>query len=165
MKRREFIKLGSATAAGAVATKLLPAATAQQQPPLKQTQGQTPGQMPPGMPMPGDAGQAPPAGPADYTVRIEPVLVNLAPRRAISTIGYNGSSPGPVLRMREGKMITVDVINDTDVPELVHWHGMFIPSELDGADEEGTPFVPPAGAADTSSRPALPVPAGITPTP
>lgn len=139
MKRREFIKLGSATAAGAVVTKLLPAATAQQPPQQPQQQ------LPPGMPIPADAGQAPPTGPADYTVRIEPVLVNLAPRRAISTIGYNGTSPGPVLHMREGKMISVDVINDTDVPELVHWHGMLIPSEVDGADEEGTPFVPPRG--------------------
>jgi len=41
--------------------------------------------------------------------------------------------------------VSVDVINDTDVPELVHWHGMLIPSEVDGADEEGTPMVPPHG--------------------
>jgi len=141
MKRRDFIKLGSATAAGALSTKLLLGQT--------QPQGVTPAQqMPPGMVMPppdAQSAQAPPEGPADYTVRIEPVLVELAPQRALSTIGYNGSSPGPVLRMREGKMISVDVINDTDVPELVHWHGMLIPSEVDGSDEEGTPMVPPRG--------------------
>ncbi len=47
--------------------------------------------------------------------------------------------------MREGKPVTVDVINDTDTPEFVHWHGMLIPPEVDGTDEEGSPLVPPHG--------------------
>src|SRR3984885_13835951 len=68
---------------------------------------------------------------ADYTLRIAPVTVELAPDHILSTIGYNDTSPGPVLRMREGKTVSVDVINDTDVPELVHWHGMLIPSDVD----------------------------------
>lgn len=80
---------------------------------------------------------------ADHTLRIGPVAVELAPSRILSTIGYNNCSPGPVLRMREGKPVSVDVINDTDTPELVHWHGLLIPAEVDGVEEEGTPFVPP----------------------
>jgi FtsP/CotA-like multicopper oxidase with cupredoxin domain len=93
---------------------------------------------------------------ADYTLRIAPVTVELAPEHILSTIGYNGSSPGPVLRMREGKPITVDVINDTDVPELVHWHGLLIPPEVDGVEEEGTPIVPPRGRRryELTPRPA-----------
>jgi FtsP/CotA-like multicopper oxidase with cupredoxin domain len=82
---------------------------------------------------------------ADVTLRIAPVIVELAPDRVISTIGYNDGSPGPILRMREGAPVIVDVVNDTDVPEQVHWHGLLIPSEVDGADEEGTPPVPPHG--------------------
>jgi FtsP/CotA-like multicopper oxidase with cupredoxin domain len=82
---------------------------------------------------------------ADITLRIAPVTVELAPDRVISTIGYNDTSPGPVLRMREGVPVVVDVVNDTDVPEQVHWHGLLVPAELDGADEEGTPPVPPHG--------------------
>ena len=82
---------------------------------------------------------------ADITLQIAPVTVELAPDRVISTIGYNGTSPGPVLRMREGVPVTVDVVNDTDVPEQVHWHGLLVPPEVDGADEEGTPPVPPHG--------------------
>ena len=39
----------------------------------------------------------------------------------------------------------VDIDNDTDTPELVHWHGQMIPSEVDGAAEEGSPFVPARG--------------------
>lgn len=89
----------------------------------------------------------PAASPADFTLRIAPVTVELAPNHILSTTGYNGSSPGPLLRMRSGKSVTVDVLNETDVPELVHWHGMLIPSEVDGAEEEGTPMVPPHGRA------------------
>jgi FtsP/CotA-like multicopper oxidase with cupredoxin domain len=47
--------------------------------------------------------------------------------------------------MREGRPVTVDVINDTDTAEFVHWHGMLIPPELDGTEEEGSPPVPAHG--------------------
>jgi len=82
---------------------------------------------------------------ADYTLHIGPATVELDRSHILSTIGYNGSAPGPVLRMREGKPVSVDVINDTDSPEFVHWHGMLIPAELDGTEEEGSPAVPPHG--------------------
>src|SRR5882757_7000523 len=95
-----------------------------------------------GMPM---ATQPIPTTKADYSLRIAPVTVELAPDHILSTIGYNDTSPGPILRMKEGKPISVDVINDTDIPELVHWHGMLIPPDVDGVEEEGTPFVPPHG--------------------
>jgi len=80
---------------------------------------------------------------ADYMLRIAPVTVELDRAHIISTVGYNGAAPGPVLRMREGKRVTVDVVNDTDTPELVHWHGMLIPPEVDGTEEEGSPIVAP----------------------
>src|SRR5579863_4762570 len=97
--------------------------------------------------MPGMQSNAaqPGASKADFTLRIAPVTVELTPSHIISTIGYNGTSPGPLLRMREGKPVTVDVINETDVPELVHWHGLFLPAEVDGVEEENTPMVPPRG--------------------
>ena len=82
---------------------------------------------------------------ADYTLRIAPVTVELDRSHIISTTGYNGIAPGPVLRMKEGKPVTVEVINETDTPELVHWHGMLIPSDVDGTEEEGSPLVPPHG--------------------
>jgi FtsP/CotA-like multicopper oxidase with cupredoxin domain len=100
-----------------------------------------------GAQMSGQAGMAPPApeGQADYTLRIAPVTVELDPSHILSTVGYNGSAPGPVLHMREGKPVTVEVINDTDTAELVHWHGMLIPPEVDGTEEEGSPLVEPHG--------------------
>lgn len=102
------------------------------------------------------ASVGPPTAKADYTLRIAPVTVELDRSRIVSTIGYNGTAPGPVLRMREGKRVTVEVINDTDTPELVHWHGMLIPPEVDGTEEEGSPFVPPHGRQRFELTPSPP---------
>lgn len=82
---------------------------------------------------------------ADYTLKIATGLVDLSSEHIVSTTLYNDQFPGPLLRFQEGKPLTVDVFNDTDVPELVHWHGQMIPSDVDGASEEGTPFIPPHG--------------------
>ena len=48
-------------------------------------------------------------GPADVTIRIAPVLVELKPGQIISTVGYNGSAPGPIIRLKEGKPVSVEV--------------------------------------------------------
>ena len=128
MQRRDFMKFGSLTLAQAATARLLP--------------GQMSGQMP--SPTQKNSTGLP-EGKADYTLRIAPVTVELSPERILSTVGYDGVSPGPILRMREGKPITVDVINNTDVPELVHWHGLLVPAEVDGVEEEATPFTPPQG--------------------
>ncbi len=84
-------------------------------------------------------------GAAEFKLRIAPTMVELAPQVVISTIAYNDKVPGPLLRVRQGQQMAVEVVNETDVPEFVHWHGLFIPSEVDGAEEEGTPPVPPHG--------------------
>ena len=83
--------------------------------------------------------------PADVTLNIGNVEVAIAPKRTIKTTGYNGSFPGPILRFPEGRAVTVNVVNDTASPELVHWHGLFIPTDVDGSAEEGTPMVPAHG--------------------
>jgi FtsP/CotA-like multicopper oxidase with cupredoxin domain len=96
-------------------------------------------------------------GPPDFTIRIASVEVEIAPKHFVKTTGYNGSVPGPVLRMPEGRPVTVDVYNDTGIPELVHWHGQFVPPEVDGSAEEGTPFIP---AHSHSRYQFVPRPAG-----
>jgi FtsP/CotA-like multicopper oxidase with cupredoxin domain len=91
--------------------------------------------------------------PADYTLRIATGLVELSPDHIISTTLYNGQFPGPLLRFREGQRVVVDIHNDTDTPELVHWHGQTIPSDVDGAAEEGSPFVPAHGMQRIAFQP------------
>lgn len=82
---------------------------------------------------------------ADFKLHIAPISLELAPRTVVKAIGYNGTAPGPLLRVPEGAETTVDVYNDLDYPELVHWHGQLIPSDVDGSSEEGTPAVPAHG--------------------
>src|SRR6202035_4088741 len=85
------------------------------------------------------------AGPADVTLRIGSVLADIAKDHTISTIGYNGAVPGPLIRFREGVPATVDLFNDTDTSDLVHWHGQIIPASVDGAAEEKSLEVPAHG--------------------
>jgi FtsP/CotA-like multicopper oxidase with cupredoxin domain len=84
---------------------------------------------------------------ADFTLHIQPVTVELSPKHHVKTTGYNGTAPGPILRVPEGKTISIDVMNETDIEEVVHWHGLHIPSDVDGSMEEGTPAVAPNSSA------------------
>ena len=90
---------------------------------------------------------------ADYSLTIATQPIELAPNRIVSVTAYNGQFPGPLLRFQEGVRVTVDVHNDTDTPEQLHWHGQAIPSDVDGAAEEGTPFIPPHGSTRISFVP------------
>jgi FtsP/CotA-like multicopper oxidase with cupredoxin domain len=82
---------------------------------------------------------------ADFTIRIAALSTEIARGKTINTIAYGGHLPGPTLRMKEGKRVTVDVFNDTDTPELVHWHGQQVSAVEDGAEEQGSPFIPSRG--------------------
>ena len=91
--------------------------------------------------------------PADVRLEIAPLKLEIAPKKEIHTVAYNGRVPGPLIRWPEGKPITIDVVNRTDVPETVHWHGLWIPSEEDGAIEEGSPMITPGGQRRYSFTP------------
>ena len=89
----------------------------------------------------------------DVNLRISPVKLEIAPGKIVETLGYNGSVPGPLLRFREGQSVSIQVENQTSNPELVHWHGLSIPSQVDGSMEEGTPMVPPHSSRQYSFIP------------
>jgi FtsP/CotA-like multicopper oxidase with cupredoxin domain len=84
--------------------------------------------------------------PPDYILRIRATPIEIAPKKIVSTITYNGKFPGPLLRFKEGQPASVEVHNDTDTPEQLHWHGQMVSTDVDGAAEEGTPFIPAHGA-------------------
>src|SRR5271166_4514256 len=101
---------------------------------------------------------SPPNGKPDYTLRIGTGTVGLAPDQIVSTIVYNGQFPGPLVRFKEGQRTWVDIYNDTDTPEQLHWHGQQVGVDVDGAAEEGSPYIPAHGMRRISF---VPKPAGF----
>jgi FtsP/CotA-like multicopper oxidase with cupredoxin domain len=91
--------------------------------------------------------------PAAYTIRIQVCPIEIAPNRIISMTTYNSQFPGPLLRFKEGQPVTIEILNDTDVPEQLHWHGQKVSTDVDGAAEEGTPWIPSHGKRRISFTP------------
>lgn len=90
---------------------------------------------------------------ADHRLEIAPFTLEVAPRHRIKTLAYNGQVPGPLLRLKEDRSVTLEVVNRTDHPEVVHWHGLFNSDAVDGAVEEGTPLLAPGASARYSITP------------
>ena len=120
VSRRNFLKT-----AGVVATALVAPAVAQM--PASLNQGES---------------ASPNSGKADYTIRIAATSVEVAPNKIISVTTYNGQFPGPLLRFKEGQKVVVDLVNETDTPEQLHWHGQLVPVDVDGSAEEVLPTSP-----------------------
>ena len=55
-------------------------------------------------------------------------------------LAYNGSVPGPTLRVAEGSQIEVDVVNEGDLEATVHWHGLRLDNRSDGTHETQEPI-------------------------
>jgi len=85
---------------------------------------------------PGFPGPAQTESAADFKLDIATTTLELSSRTSIRTSTYNGIAPAPLLRFKEGQPVTVEVTNRTD-PEVVHWHGLYLPTAVDGAIEEG----------------------------
>ena len=58
-------------------------------------------------------------------------------------IGYNGKSPGPVLRFKEGEDVRINVTNNLDEATSIHWHGLILPFEQDGVPGISFPGIQP----------------------
>jgi FtsP/CotA-like multicopper oxidase with cupredoxin domain len=66
-----------------------------------------------------------------FELRITPVRKRIGDDE-VRMLAYNGSIPGPTLRVDQGAEITVDVTNDGDVDTTVHWHGLRLENRFDG---------------------------------
>jgi FtsP/CotA-like multicopper oxidase with cupredoxin domain len=97
--------------------------------------------------------EAPAQADADHSIRIAPMSLEIAPGKVIRTTAYNGSVPGPVLRLKEAQPVRIAVTNDSGYPNLIHWHGLMIPSLQDGAAEEGSPIIAPGQSLTYSFAP------------
>ena len=76
---------------------------------------------------------------AEFRLAISPVRKRLGDD-TVRMLGYNGSIPGPTLRVPEGSEIEVDVHNDGDLEATVHWHGLRLDNRSDGTHETQQPI-------------------------
>jgi FtsP/CotA-like multicopper oxidase with cupredoxin domain len=79
-------------------------------------------------------------------LRIAPVTKRIGDA-TVRMLAYNGSIPGPTLRVREGSELVVIVANEADLEATVHWHGLRLDNRYDGTHETQAPI--PAGGTFT----------------
>jgi FtsP/CotA-like multicopper oxidase with cupredoxin domain len=79
-----------------------------------------------------------------YELRIAPVA-NQVGGDTLRMLAYDGSIPGPTLRVRQGSELTVRVINDADHETTVHWHGLRVENRYDGVPFETQDPIPVGG--------------------
>ena len=72
-------------------------------------------------------------------LRIAPVAKRVG-GDAVRMLAYNGSIPGPTLKVREGSEIVVDIENEGDMDATVHWHGLRLENRYDGTHETQRPI-------------------------
>jgi FtsP/CotA-like multicopper oxidase with cupredoxin domain len=74
-----------------------------------------------------------------YDLRIAPVAKQLGDAK-VRMLAYNGSIPGPILKVKEGSEIVVDVENQGDMEATVHWHGLRLDNRFDGTHQVQHPM-------------------------
>ncbi|MBV7257447.1 copper resistance system multicopper oxidase [Pacificimonas sp. WHA3] len=58
-------------------------------------------------------------------------------------IAVNGSVPGPLVRLREGQHVRLNVTNGLDEDSSIHWHGLLVPFQYDGVPGISFPGIAP----------------------
>jgi FtsP/CotA-like multicopper oxidase with cupredoxin domain len=74
-----------------------------------------------------------------FDLRIAPVTKTIG-ESTVRMLAYNGSVPGPTLKVAQGSEVTVNVENRGDVEGTVHWHGLRLDSRYDGTHETQEPI-------------------------
>ena len=148
--RRTFFKTAGAVALGATAVSRVGAASLPEaviqtspsmQPPLVPTTGR------PYNPVVTLNGWSLPwrmkDGVKEFHLVAEPVVREFAPGMNANLWGYNGSSPGPTIEAVEGDRVRIFVTNKLPEHTTVHWHGILLPSGMDGVGGLSQPHIKP----------------------
>lgn len=78
----------------------------------------------------------------EYNITVDRVQIDTG-KFVKEGIGYNGASPGPVLRFKEGEEVTINVTNNLDENTSIHWHGLIVPYQQDGVPGISFPGIAP----------------------
>jgi FtsP/CotA-like multicopper oxidase with cupredoxin domain len=79
----------------------------------------------------------------EFHLVAEPVVREFAPGMKVHLWGYNGQAPGPTIEAVEGDKVRIFVTNKLPEHTTVHWHGMILPSGMDGVGGVTQPHIPP----------------------
>jgi CopA family copper-resistance protein len=79
---------------------------------------------------------------ANYDLSVDYVTLDTGEMQT-KGIGYNGSSPGPTLRFKEGEEAVINVTNNLDEQTSIHWHGLILPYQMDGVPGISFPGIAP----------------------
>jgi hypothetical protein len=79
----------------------------------------------------------------EFHLVAEPVVREIAAGMKGNLWGYNGQSPGPTIEAVEGDKVRIFVTNKLPEKTTVHWHGMIVPSGMDGVGGLTQPHIPP----------------------
>jgi len=82
-------------------------------------------------------------GVKEYHVVAEPCLREFAPGMQVKCWGYNGQTPGPTIECVEGDHVRLFVTNNLPEHTTIHWHGIFVPSGMDGVGGLNQPHIKP----------------------
>jgi FtsP/CotA-like multicopper oxidase with cupredoxin domain len=75
----------------------------------------------------------------EFDLSIAPMVKRLGDA-TVRMLAYNGSVPGPTLRVRQGSEVVINVTNEADTEATVHWHGLRLQNAYDGTHETQTPM-------------------------
>jgi CopA family copper-resistance protein len=78
----------------------------------------------------------------EIALSIGPVPLTLDGRSG-SGVGINGSVPGPLIRLKEGRRVRIAVTNRLDEDTSIHWHGVLLPFQMDGVPGVSFPGIRP----------------------
>ncbi|WP_043356901.1 copper oxidase [Cupriavidus basilensis] len=79
----------------------------------------------------------------EFHLIAEPVEREFAPGMTAHLWGYNGQSPGPTIECVEGDKVRIFVTNKLPEHTTVHWHGVILPSGMDGVGGLSQPHIKP----------------------
>ena len=82
-------------------------------------------------------------GVKEFKLVIEEVEYDMAPGTRVKAWGYNGSTPGPTIEVVQGDRVRILAENRLPEETAVHWHGVLLPSGMDGVTGLNQPAIKP----------------------